>query len=88
MESWFTDDDSYIQLLCDVAEEKVARELHISVDELLQLGAEGVPKPLQQAMLLNIGSYYKNREESVSVTSRPLEQGSKWLIDLYRDYSK
>jgi len=88
VESWFTDDDSYIELLCSVAEEKVARELNITTEELLQLGENGVPKPLVQAMLLTIGHYYKNREEAVSATSKPLEQGSKWLVDLYRDYSK
>ena len=88
VESSFTDDDSYIELLCDVAEQKVAKELNLEVPDLAAIGsAKEIPLPLKQAMLLNVGHYYANREEASSALSRPIEQGSKWLIDLYRDYS-
>lgn len=88
VESSFTDDDSYIELLADVAEQKVAKELHVTLQSLSTIvGTSEIPTPLKQAMLLNVGHYYANREEASTALSRPIEQGSKWLIDLYRDYS-
>ena len=88
VESSFTDDDSYIELLADVAEQKVAKELHVTLQSLSTIdGASEIPTLLKQAMLLSVGLYYANRDEASTALSRPIEQGSKWLIDLYRDYS-
>lgn len=88
VEEEFTEDDEYIKLLIDVAENKVAKELCVSVKELATIdGGESIPVPLQQAILLTVGGYYANREEMTTVQSRPLEQGSKHLISLYRNYS-
>lgn len=89
IESEFTDDDSYIELLAEIAEEKVAKELCITVDELATIdGGKEIPKPLISAMLLSLGLYYSNREEATTIKTKPLEQGSKYLIGLYRDHSK
>ena len=52
VESSFTDDDSYIELLADVAEQKVAKELHVTLQSLSTIGgASEIPTPLKQAML-------------------------------------
>jgi methylthioribose-1-phosphate isomerase len=85
----YTDDDTYIEALADASEEKVASELHVSVSDLATIGGgTTIPSPLKVAMLLNVGLYYQNREEVTVAETRPLEQGSKYLISLYRDYSK
>lgn len=89
VEQEFTDDDSLIEAYANAAEEKVAKELCVTVDELATIGGgENIPTPLTQAMLLCVGMYYKCREEATDVQTRPLEQGAKYLVQLYRDYSK
>lgn len=89
VEESYTGEDSYIELLIGVAEAKVAKELCMKLDELATIdGGEEIPAPLRQAMLLSIGAYYANREEVTAIQTRPLEQGVKYLISLYRDYSR
>ena len=90
VEQEYTEDDNYIETLIDVAEAKVAKELCVKVEELatIEEGSKLIPHPIKQAILLNIGMYYANREELTYTQSKPLEQGSKYLIALYRDYTK
>lgn len=90
VEQEYTEDDTYITSLIDIAEAKVAKELCVKVEELatLEEGSELIPHPIKQAILLNIGMYYANREEVTYTQSKPLEQGSKYLIALYRDFTK
>lgn len=90
VEDSYTGDDLYIESLIEVAEEKVAKELCLGgAGELAGVGGgEGIPAPLRQAVLLSIGLYYNNREEVTYIQSKPLEQGVRHLIALYRDYSK
>ena len=89
VEEAFSDDDKYITMLADVAEAKVSKELCIGVEELATIGGgKEIPPPLVQAILLSIGLYYANREEVTYVQTKPLEQGVKYLVSLYRDYTK
>lgn len=90
VEKEYTEDDTLIEMYIDVAETKVAKELCVKVEELatLEEGSKLIPHPIKQAILLNIGMYYANREEVTYTQSKPLEQGSKYLIALYRDFSK
>lgn len=88
IEDTFTDDDSYINSLIDVAEEKVAKELCMDVDSLATLGSGNtIPPTILQAILLSIGGYYTNREDITAIQTRPLEYGVKYLTQLYRDYT-
>ena len=51
VESSFTDDDSYIELLADVAEQKVAKERHVTLQSLSTIvGTSEIPTPLKQAI--------------------------------------
>lgn len=90
VEQEYTEDDNYIETLIDVAEAKVAKELCVKVEELATIEecSELIPHPIKQAILLNIGMYYANREEVTYTQSKPLEQGSRYLLALYRDYTK
>ncbi len=89
IESSYTDEDSYIEALITAVEEKTAKELCVSVEELAAIdGGKAIPAPLVQAMLLCLGGYYANRENLASANLKEIPQGAKYLIDLYRDYSK
>lgn len=89
IEPSYTDEDSYIEALITVAEEKTAKELCVSVEDLATIdGGKVIPAPLIQAMLLCLGAYYANRENTVYATLKEIPQGAKYLVDLYRDYSK
>lgn len=87
VEDDFTEDDRYIEGLIDVAQEVVAQDICVPLEEL-EGKAGGVPAPLRQAMLLLIGNYYASRE---SVAFGVLVQDTKayrHLIGRYRDYSR
>ena len=88
IEDAFTDDDSYIESLISVAEEKVAVELCMSVEDLATINKNGsLPAPILQAILLTIGAYYTNREDITTVQTKPLEYGVKYLTQLYRNFT-
>lgn len=88
VEEDYTGDDAYIGMLIDVSESKMAAELCMGVDEMGRLGDDGdLPLPLKQAILLNVGSYYANREEATYTQSKALVQGALYLVQLYRNYS-
>lgn len=88
IEDSYTDEDSYIESLIEVSEAKIAKELCITVEELADLDDTGdIPAPLKQAILLSVGGYYAYREDIITVKSNPLEQGTKHILELYRDYS-
>ena len=79
----FTDDDSYIETLINVAENVVQK--HIDV-ELSDLG-DTLPTPLKQAMLLLIGNYYANRESVTYGAATPLPHAYEYLIALFKNYN-
>ena len=62
----FKDDDLYILGLIDVAEDAVARNLNLKLDELAVDG-EFTPPAVIHAILLLIGNLYANREPSRSI---------------------
>jgi len=89
VESWFTDDDSYLTLLCDICEEKISTYLCVSVDALACIGgSDKIPGPIVLAILLNVAEYYKYREDTTGVQSKALVPRSLPLLGLYRDFSK
>lgn len=88
IEDAFTDDDQYIESLIEVAEEKVAAELCMKVEDMATINRGGsLPAPLLQAILLTIGAYYTNREDITTVQTKPLEYGVKYLTQLYRNFT-
>lgn len=88
IEDAFTEDDSYIEALIDVAEERVAAELCISVDEISNINKGGeVPSTLIHAILLTIAAYYTNREDVTTAQTKPLEYGVKYLTQLWRNFT-
>lgn len=82
----FTDDDSYLTDLEQVAETVVERHIDSSFDNIIE--GENLPSPLEQAILLFIGNMYLNRESVAFATTQQIPFSYQYLIDLYTDYTK
>lgn len=88
IEDAFTDDDFYIEGLIGVAEERVAAELCMPVEDMAKINRGGeLPATLLHAILLTIGAYYTNREDVTTAQTKPLEYGVKYLTQLYRNFT-
>ena len=85
IESSFTDDDTYITGLEEVAEQVISQDLCIDIEDI-ESSTVGVPKPLQQAILLLVGQYYANREPVAFASSSEVPLTYRHLISLYRKY--
>ena len=86
LESSYTEDDQYLLLLIDAAEQAVKVHVNESLEEIAEKNGGCIPTPIFQAMLLQIGNLYQNREIVGSKTTA-LPFGYQYLIDLYRNYN-
>ena len=87
IESDFTEDDGYLSILEDVAEETVAKHICSNLSDL-EDGNGNIPMPIHHAILLYIGDLYNSREGNaygVSVTQIPFSYD--YLLSLYKNYS-
>ncbi len=85
LEADYHDDDEYILTLIDVAEEAVRVHVNEDLESIAEKNGGCIPSPLFQAMLLQIGALYQNRE-IVGVKTQALPFAYQYLIDLYRNY--
>ena len=86
LESSFTEDDQYIMALIDVAEQAVKVHVNEELETIAEKNGGCIPTPIFQAMLLQIGNLYQNRE-IVGAKTTALPFGYQYLIDLYRNYN-
>lgn len=86
LESSYTEDDEYILLLIDAAEQAVRVHVNEDLETIAEKNGGCIPTPIFQAMLLQIGNLYQNRE-IVGAKTTALPFGYQYLIDLYRNYS-
>lgn len=86
IEDSFTDDDQYITGLIDAAEQAVRVHVNDDFDVIAEKNGGCIPTPLFQAILLQVGNLYQNREIVGSKTVA-LPFGYQYLIDLYRNYN-
>lgn len=84
----YTGDDQYIEDLILDVEEIVESEICMPISEIAtESGA--FPRPLRRAMLLLIGSYYKNREDEIpNGDSSRMRMASDRLMSLLRNYER
>ncbi len=85
LEADYHDDDEYILTLIDVAEEAVRVHVNEDLESIAEKNGGCIPSPLFQAMLLQIGALYQNRE-IVGTKTQALPFAYQYLIDLYRNY--
>lgn len=87
IEDSFTDDDQYLVGLIEAAEQAVRVHVNDDLEAIAEQNGGCIPAPLFQAMLLQVGNYYQNREIVGSKTVA-LPFNYQYLIDLYRNYNK
>ena len=80
----YTDDDEYLVLLIEAAEDAVSKHLDIPLKNLLQMGV--LPSTIIQAILLLIGNFYSNREPITFGTVVKIPYTVDYLLNLYKHY--
>lgn len=83
----FTDDDSYLLTLAEVAGQVIEKHIDQNLSDVAGDGGE-LPAPLSQAMLLFIGNMYANRESVSYSSAGEVPFAYDYLLSLYKDYSK
>lgn len=82
----FTDDDTYISGLMDVAEAVVERDIDQPL-ATLEDGAGNLPAPITQAMLLVVGNLYANREPvAIGASAVNVPYTFEYLKGLYKNH--
>ena len=87
IDSEFTEDDTYLEVLEDVAEKTIQRNICCVLSDL-EDGEGNIPSPLCQAILLYVGVLYNSRE-AISYGGSPVEvpYTLNYLIGLYKNYA-
>ena len=86
MDESFHDDDSYLEALGDVVEEVTEKHIDVSFNNLTADNNGKISIPLQQAMLLLLGTYYSNRENVAFASSSEIPLSYSYLLSLYQNY--
>lgn len=81
----YTEDDEYLMMLCEVAENAVSIHIDKSLSELEDSDGK-LPSALQHALLLLIANYYNNRESISNTSANNIPFSFNYLIDLFRNY--
>lgn len=81
IDSDYTFDDNYIDSLISVAQTVISNDIQRDLSTY-----DEIPTPLKHAMLLLIGDYYNNREDSNDLKMNTIPNGIKRLIAPYINY--
>ena len=87
IDSSFTDDDTYLTSLGDVAEQIVSKHVQYNLAELAASNGGSLPAPIAHACLLLIGNFYMNRESVAAVSMSKIPMSYEYLLGLYKNYS-
>ena len=79
----FTDDDLYLESLCDVAEQMVSRHLENDLSNLEKDGQ--LPAPIIHACLLLVGNLYMNRESVSNINMVKIPNAYEYLLATYKN---
>lgn len=80
----FTDDDTYIDILIGVAEKTIQRNICCVLSDM-EDGEGNIPSPLCQAIMLYVGVLYNSREAvSYGANPVPVPYTFDYLIGLYK----
>ena len=85
IEESFHDDDEYIVNLINAAEQAVRVHVNEDFDTLAEANGGCLPAPLEQAMLIAIGTWYQRREALGNNLELPLSY--TYLIRLYQNWN-
>lgn len=82
----YTEDDTYISSLIEVAELVVAKDICSELNVLEEAGK--IPAPLTHAALLLVGNYYANREPVAFAAAMQVPLTYEHLVSKYRNYEQ
>ena len=80
----YTDEDSYLQSLIEVAVESVATYLNVNISTLYT--DVTLPKAIKHGMLLVASNLYENRTPVAFAKAYKIPLGFRFLLDHYRNY--
>lgn len=81
----FTEDDAYLDMLINVAEDAVEKNCNIALSEQLEGGE--LPPSTYHSILLMIGNLYTNRESTTYSSINEVPFAYKYLINLNRNFT-
>ena len=87
IDSYYTDDDIYLEALMNVAEKVVEKHIDIGLAILADYNGGELPPPLIHAMLLFVGNMYANRESVAFASSSEIPLSYQYILDLYKCYN-
>lgn len=82
----FHDDDELLIMHGEVAEEVIERHIDRSLNAIMYMNHGEMPKPLVQAALLLVGTYYENRENISYSSGTEIPYTVTYLLSLYQNY--
>lgn len=87
IDSYYTDDDLYLEALMNVAEKVVRQHIDIGLDIVAGYNGGELPPPLIHAMLLFVGNMYANRESVAFASASEIPLSYQYILDLYKCYN-
>lgn len=81
----FTEDDNYITDLIKVAEDAVAKNENIALNDMIEDGE--LPPSVKHSILLLVGNLYNNREATSYSVPSEVPYTYKYLINLNRNFT-
>lgn len=82
IDSDFTDDDKYLEMLGSASEKIIEEQINESIDSLVEKNDGTVPEPIIQAMLMTVEYLYDNRGSDQT----DIPPVIMYLCKLYRNY--
>lgn len=83
----FKDDDTYITLLSNTAEQLVEKYLDNKLTEIVNDNDGVLPSPIYHAMLLLVGTWYMTRESITFGNPQQIPHGVDALLSCYKNYT-
>lgn len=81
----FTEDDNYITDLIKVAEDAVAKNENIALNDMIEDGE--LPPSIKHSILLLVGNLYNNREATSYSVPSEVPYAYKYLVNLNRNFT-
>lgn len=81
----FTEDDDYITSLIKVAEDAVAKNENIALNDMIEDGE--LPPSVKHSILLLVGNLYNNREATSYSVPSEVPYAYKYLVNLNRNFT-
>lgn len=81
----FTEDDNYITDLIKVAEDAVAKNENIALNNMIEDGE--LPPSVKHSILLLVGNLYNNREATSYSVPSEVPYAYKYLVNLNRNFT-